>query len=166
MVTDTFPALALAMEPGDPDVMRRPPQDPQEVILSRAFLTSVLSFGVLITVSTLAAFVWALGRAPEHAPTMAFMTLALAQIAHLGNARSRGPVLRLGRVLANPYALVGAGLAVLLQALAIVVDPLARILRVTPLGPVEWMVVVGLASIPAIAGQAVKVYRSTRGDSR
>ena len=164
MVTDTFPALALAMEPGDPDVMRRPPQDPQEVILSRAFLTSVLSFGLLITVSTLAAFVWALGRAPEHAPTMAFMTLALAQIAHLGNARSRGPVLRLGRVLANPYALVGAGLAVLLQALAVVVDPLARILRVTPLGPVEWVVVVGLASIPAIAGQAVKVYRSTQGD--
>ena len=38
MVTDTFPALALAMEPGDPDVMRRPPQDPQEAILSRAFL--------------------------------------------------------------------------------------------------------------------------------
>ena len=93
MVTDTFPALALAMEPGDPDVMRRPPHDPEEAILSREFLTSVLTFGVLITLSTLAAFVWALDRAPERAPTMAFMTLALAQIAHLGNARSRGPVL-------------------------------------------------------------------------
>ena len=166
MVTDTFPALALAMEPGDPDVMRRPPQDPQEAILSRAFLTSVLIFGVLITASTLAAFVWALGHAPERAPTMAFMTLALAQIAHLGNARSRGPVLRLERVLANPYALAGAGLAVLLQALAVVVDPLARILRVTPLDSLEWLMVVGLASIPAIAGQALKVYQSTQGGSR
>ena len=163
MVTDTFPALALAMEPGDPDVMRRPPQDPQEVILSRAFLTSVLTFGVLITASTLAAFVWALGHAPERAPTMAFMTLALAQIAHLGNARSRGPVLRLERVLANPYALAGAGLAVLLQALAVVVDPLARILRVTPLDSLEWLVVVGLASIPAIAGQALKAYQVDTG---
>ena len=166
MVTDTFPALALAMEPGDPDVMRRPPHDPEEAILSREFLTSVLTFGVLITLSTLAAFVWALDRAPERAPTMAFMTLALAQIAHLGNARSRGPVLRLGRALANPYALAGAGLAVLLQVLAVVVDPLARILRVTPLEPVEWLVVVGLASIPAISGQALKLYRSRRGDSR
>ena len=166
MVTDTFPALALAMEPGDPDVMRRPPHDPQEAILSREFLTSVLTFGVLITLSTLAAFVWALGRAPEHASTMAFMTLALAQIAHLGNARSRGPVVRLGRALANPYALAGAGLAVLLQVLAVVVEPLARILRVTPLDALEWMVVVGLASIPAISGQALKGYRSIRGDSR
>ena len=164
MVTDTFPALALAMEPGDPDVMRRPPHDAKEAILSREFLSSVLSFGVLITFSTLVAFVWALGRAPEHASTIAFMTLALAQIAHLGNARSRGPVVRLSRVLANPYALAGAGLAVLLQILAVVVDPLARILRVTPLDPVEWMVVVGLASIPAFSGQALKVYRSIQGD--
>jgi P-type Ca2+ transporter type 2C len=158
MVTDTFPALALAMEPGDPDVMRRPPQDPQEAILSRSFLTHVLAFGGLITLSTLTAFVWSLGRAPDRAPTMAFMTLALAQIAHLGNARSRGPVLRLERALANPYALAGAGLAVVLQLAAAAVDPLARILRVTPLDPVEWLVVLALASIPALAGQALKVY--------
>jgi P-type Ca2+ transporter type 2C len=160
MVTDTFPALALAMEPGDPDVMRRAPQDPQEAILSRGFLTNVLAFGVLITLSTLAAFVWSLGRAPDRAPTIAFMTLALAQIAHLGNARSRGPVLRLERALANPYALAGAGLALLLQLAAVSIDPLARILRVTPLEPVEWLVVVTLASIPALAGQALKLYRS------
>jgi Ca2+-transporting ATPase len=158
MVTDTFPALALAMEPGDPDVMRRPPQDPQEAILSRGFLTSVLAFGGLITLCTLAAFMWTLGRAPDRAPTVAFMTLALAQIAHLGNARSRGPVLRLERAVANPYALAGAGLAVLLQVAAAAVDPLARILRVAPLDPVEWLVVIVLASIPALAGQAIKVY--------
>ena len=40
MVTDTFPALALAMEPGDADVMRRPPRDPAEALLSRQFLSS------------------------------------------------------------------------------------------------------------------------------
>jgi hypothetical protein len=73
---------------------------------------------------------------------------------------------RLGRALANPYALAGAGLAVLLQVLAVVVEPLARILRVAPLDALEWMVVVGLASIPAIAGQVLKVYQSTQGGSR
>jgi Ca2+-transporting ATPase len=140
--------------------MRRPPQDPQEAILSRSFLTSVLAFGGLITVSTLVAFVWSLGRAPDHAPTIAFMTLALAQIAHLGNARSRGPVVRLERALANPYALAGAGLAVLLQLAAALIEPLARILRVTPLDGTEWVVVIALASIPALAGQGGKVYRA------
>ena len=45
MVTDTFPALALAIEPGDVDVMRRPPQNPQDAILSRQFLARVFGYG-------------------------------------------------------------------------------------------------------------------------
>jgi Ca2+-transporting ATPase len=160
MVTDTFPALALAIEPGDDEVMRRPPQNPQDAILSRQFLVRVCGYAALITLSTLAAYLWALGRAVESAPTIAFMTLALAQIAHLGNARSSGPVLRLRRAIANPYALLGAGIAVLLQASAAAVEPLARVLRVVPLEPIEWTVVIGLAAIPATVGQILKSARS------
>jgi Ca2+-transporting ATPase len=156
MVTDTFPALALAIEPGDDEVMRRPPQNPQDAILSRQFLVRVCGYAALITLSTLAAYLWALGRAVESAPTIAFMTLALAQIAHLGNARSSGPVLRLRRAIANPYALLGAGIAVLLQASAAAVEPLARVLRVVPLEPIEWTVVIGRAAITATVGQILK----------
>ena len=132
MVTDTFPALALALEPGDSDVMQRPPSDPQEAILSRRFLGSVLVFAMLITASTIAAFAWGLAQAPERASTFAFMTLALAQIAHLGNARSRGPVLGFRRAVANPYALLGVGVALGLQAAAVLIEPLAPHLRLTP----------------------------------
>jgi Ca2+-transporting ATPase len=162
MLTDTFPALALAMEPGDPDVMRRPPRDPEEAILSRGFLTSVLGYGLLITASTLAAFMWALDRAPERASTMAFMTLALAQIAHLGNARSSGPVVRPERAIANPYALAGVAVSVALQLAVVSVEPLARILRVVPLQSTDWLVVVFLASVPAVVGQALKLRRGSR----
>ena len=164
MVTDTFPALALAIEPGDVDVMRRQPQNPQDAILSRQFLARVFGYGLLITLTTLAAFLWALRYAPDAAPTIAFMTLALAQIAHLGNARSRGPVLRLRRALANPYAILGAAIAVLLQLSAAAIDPLARVLRVTPLEPVEWLVIVALAAVPAVVGQVLKVLAGPRGD--
>jgi P-type Ca2+ transporter type 2C len=157
MVTDTFPALALALEPGDSDVMRRPPRDPQEAILSRRFLTSVMAFGLLIMASTVGAFLWGLAHAPERASTMAFMTLALAQIAHLWNARSSGPVLRLRRAMANPYALLGVAIALALQSMAVFVAPLAKVLRVVPLTPVDWMIVVLLGSIPALLGQVIKV---------
>jgi Ca2+-transporting ATPase len=160
MVTDTFPALALAMEPGDPDVMRRPPRDPEEAILSRGFLSSVLAYGLLITASTLAAFVWALDHAADRASTMAFMTLALAQIGHLGNARSTGPVVRPERATANPYALAGVAVSVALQLAAVTVEPLARILRVVPLQSTDWLVVMLLASVPAISGQALKLRAS------
>jgi Ca2+-transporting ATPase len=160
MVTDTFPALALALEPGDPEVMSRPPRNPHEAILSRRFLVSVLGFGLTITCSTLGAFIWALSYAPAQASTMAFMTLALAQIGHLGTARSSGPVLRLKRIVANPYALIGVACALVLQGAPIFLEPLATILRVVPLDPRSWLVVIACASVPAIGGQAVKLFRA------
>ena len=56
MVTDTFPALALALEAPDEDVMARPPRDPAEALLSGRFVTSVLGYALLITGSTMGAF--------------------------------------------------------------------------------------------------------------
>jgi magnesium-transporting ATPase (P-type) len=96
---------------------------------------------------------------------MAFMTLALAQIAHLGNARSSGPVLRLRPALANPYAIVGVAIALALQGTAAFVPPLAEILRVVPLDLTEWMIVIVLGSLPALLGQGVKVLKVTRRDA-
>ena len=159
MITDTFPALALAMEPADTDVMRRPPRKPEEAILSRPFLLRIFMYGALITASTVGAFMWGLARAPRDATTMAFMTLALAQIAHLGNARSAGPVLHPRGAGANPYALGGATLALGLQVATLYVDPLPRLLRVTPLGLDEWLVVGVCAVVPALVGQGLKLWR-------
>jgi Ca2+-transporting ATPase len=164
LVTDTFPALALALEPGDSDVMKRRPRHPREALLSRPFVLSILFYGALITASTLAAFVWALSTNPGSATTIAFMTLALAQIAHLGTARSAGAVVQPAAIISNPFALAGAGLAVLLQLSAIAFAPLARVLHVVPLTPREWAVVVALAAVPAVVGQIVKLVRpSLRG---
>jgi Ca2+-transporting ATPase len=160
MVTDTFPALALAMEPGDPAVMRRPPRDPEEAVLSGAFLGSIFGYAALITMSTLGAYLWALRHSSGHASTIAFMTLALAQIAHLGNARSAEAVLRLSRATANPYALAGATIAIGLQIATAWIAPLADILRVTPLATSEWALVVIMAALPAVVGQMWKAWRA------
>jgi Ca2+-transporting ATPase len=159
MVTDTFPALALAMEPGDPAVMRRPPRDPEEAVLSGTFLGSIFGYAALITMSTLGGYLWALRHSPGHASTIAFMTLALAQIAHLGNARSAEAVLRPSRAIANPYALAGAAIAIGLQIVTAWIEPLAAILRVTPLATREWVLVVSMASLPAVVGQTLKAWR-------
>jgi Ca2+-transporting ATPase len=159
LVTDTFPALALAMEPADTDVMARPPRRPDEALLSGAFLGRILFYAALITAATLGAFVWALDAAPDRAGTVAFMTLALAQTAHLGNARSESAVLRPRRALANPYAIGAVLLTVALQLLAILFTPLADLLQLTPLGTTEWLVCAGGAIAPAVIGQTVAVIR-------
>lgn len=162
MVTDTFPALALAIEPGDPDVMRRPPRDPHEAMLSRTFLRRVTGYALSIAVVSLIALWWAVAHAPAAMTTMVFMTLACAQIFHLGNARSSGPVLALSAATANPVAIAAVLLSLGLQVAAISIAPLADLLRLTPLAWREWAIVAVLSLVPAVAGQMLKVLRSTR----
>ncbi|HKK93309.1 MAG TPA: HAD-IC family P-type ATPase, partial [Longimicrobiales bacterium] len=156
LVTDTFPALALAIEPGEPDVMRRPPRRPDSAILSRRFAGALLFYSGLITAVTLAAFVWALGTGPvDRAVTMAFATLAFAQLFHLGTARARDPVLRPSRAFANRWAVGAVALVLVLQALALYWAPLASVLGTVPLGARDIGVALGLAMVPAVIGQLV-----------
>ncbi|HEX6374016.1 MAG TPA: HAD-IC family P-type ATPase [Longimicrobium sp.] len=161
IVTDTFPALALAVEPGEKDVMRRPPRDPHAAILSHRFLLGVGFYGAMMTAVTLAAFLWGLRTGDAVlATTLSFTTLSLAQILHLGNARSHGAVLGLRAATANAFALGAVALTVGLQLLALYLPPLQRLLDLVPLGMAEWMVVLPLAAGPATVGQLLKWRRA------
>jgi Ca2+-transporting ATPase len=160
LVTDTFPALALAMEPADTAVMRMPPRRPDEALLSRAFLQTIGVYASMITGVVLAVFAFALDGDLERARTMAFSTLAVAQIFHLGNARSAGPVLRPARALANVYALGAVALSVGLQVAVVHYEPLASLLQLVPLTAADWAVVVAAGVIPGVAGQVAKLLRS------
>jgi Ca2+-transporting ATPase len=162
LVTDTFPALALAVEPAEPDVLRRPPRDPQKAIMSREFLRSVLWYGSLITVATIAAFLIALREAPAQAQTVAFMTLALAQTFHLGTARSRQHVLG-QHALTNRIALGAVLIVIVLQLVTVYYAPLARVLRTVPLDGRAWLLIGALSVAPALLGQLSHVVSATRG---
>ncbi len=165
LVTDTFPALALAFEPGEPDVMSRPPRHPGTALLSGRMARLALGYAVVICLCSLAAFGWGLSwwpGDPAHATTLTFATLALAQVFHLGNARSLGPVVTRGRTLANPSAIGALVLVVLLQWLALSWRPLAGVLRTEALDPTDWAVVLGLSLVPAILGQGLKTWKTLR----
>ncbi|HEV8599349.1 MAG TPA: HAD-IC family P-type ATPase [Gemmatimonadales bacterium] len=153
LVTDTFPALALALEPADPDVMLRPPRSPDEALLSAKFLRQVGFWALLIALPTLGAFIWGLddGKASQRAVTLSFMTLAFAQTFHLANARRRGA--------RNPWALGAVALVALLQVAAVSVSPLARVLGTTTMDWGDWAVVLGLALVPAAVGRAAGLFR-------
>jgi Ca2+-transporting ATPase len=162
LVTDTFPALALALEPGDSNVMNRPPRNPHEALLSRGSLLRIACYGLLITASTLAAYVWTLDAPEAKSRTVAFMTLALAQILHLGNARSKDAVLLPAGAIANPLAVAAVALSGALQLLAATYDPLVSLLRLTELEPSDWVIVAAAAGTPAVVGQMFKTVTARR----
>lgn len=163
LVTDTFPALALALEPAEPDVMRRPPREPDAAILSHRFLRAMAWYASLITAATLLAYAWALGDGGEgRAGTVAFMTLALAQLFHLGNARSREPVLAWRRVVANPWALGAVPLVVSLQLATVYWPALASVLGTVRLEAEDWIAIVPLALAPALVGQLTRSLQARR----
>ncbi len=165
LVTDVFPALALAVEPPEEDVMARPPRSPDAAILSRPFLSLVARHGLIITVSTLTAYVYALrvGDA-QRAVTVAFMSLALAQLLHVFNARGASPVLFSSRFLRNPWVWSAIVLTVGLQLMAVYFPPLSIVLETVPLSRAEWGVAVLAASVPLLAGQMGGWLRQDRGE--
>jgi Ca2+-transporting ATPase len=170
LVTDTLPALALALEPAEPGIMRRAPRSPQAGLFSVGMLRSIIFYAALIAGCTLAAFVWGLsvadGGSARHATTLSFMTLALAQLFHLGNARGVVPVTTPRRALAYPYAIGAVAVTIALQILAVSYAPLARVLGVRSLASEEWLVVFGLAIIPAVVGQLLRSRHSRAGGGK
>ena len=166
LVTDVFPALALALEPPEPDVMERPPRDPKAAILSRPFLMLLGGYGVLLAALTVGVFAWA-SRGPDadlaHARTVAFMTLALTQLVHVINARSPRPVLWSRRLFANRWVWGAIALTVALQLAVVYLPALARLFDTRPLAWGDWLVVLGASALTLVVGQAAKLRRRGRG---
>lgn len=164
LVTDTFPALALALEPPEDDVMKRAPRDPRVPLLDRKTLLAVVGYAVAMAATTLIAFQLGRGEGSlDRGITMAFVTLALVQLFHLGNARNRGPVLHPAKVVANRWALGAVFLVVALQIATIHWAPLAGLLGLIPLSVSDWAMVGGLSATPAVLAQAAKWLRGREG---
>jgi len=100
LITDTFPALALGMEAGEPDTMQRPPRESNEGIFARGLGVDVVYQGVLVTVITIAsylignsfengAFFPVVGGVSDHGMTMAFLTMSMCELFHSFNVRSQ-----------------------------------------------------------------------------
>jgi len=118
-------------------------------------------YALLIAAPVLAAIVWQTLTGVEYARaiTINFAALGLAQLLHLGNARDDEPVLSWRRAVANRAALAALGVGALSMFVAVQIPALAQLLHLVPLGVDDWLVVGGLALVPAVVGQALKVAR-------
>jgi P-type Ca2+ transporter type 2C len=159
LVTDSAPALALALEPADADVMRRPPRPPGDAIVSTRFVRTTVAYSLLLAAVTIGAVLSLDDPSGARGTTVAFMTLALAEVLHLGNARGPHSVVGITRAVSNPYALAAVVVTIAAQY-AVGAWPATRsLLELTPLAARDWLVVAIAASLPAAAGQIGKLVR-------
>lgn len=171
LVTDTLPAIALGVDPGEKDVMKKKPRDPKEGFFAGgAALRSVLG-GILIGALTLVAFYLGLREygyslssrdipenAMTYARTMAFVVLAASQLFYsFAKRSSTKSIFQVG--LFSNKLLVGAVLAGLgLQFISITVPFLAKAFNVQNLSLADWGLVIGLALIPLIINEIIKLF--------
>jgi Ca2+-transporting ATPase len=156
-LTDVFPALALSCEPAEPQVMRQPPRNPADPILSGQDLARIAGDAGLISAITLGAYGAAMARygGGAAASTVAFSTLTSAQLCYAITCRSehRSGFSGLGR---NPLLVAALGGTLALQVAAIAAPPLRRLLGTTPLGPADWGIVAAGAVAPLLIKEGSK----------
>nr|BAL54002.1 calcium-translocating P-type ATPase, PMCA-type [uncultured Chloroflexota bacterium] len=189
LVTDGAPALALAMEKGDPDVMEHPPRPKNEPIINRPLGIGLIVQSIVQTAVVLVAFglglLWHLrsgdilppganpirflleydwrGLDVQTAETMAFVTLSLVELFRAYTVRSeRASLFQIG-VRSNVWMQRAVGLSLLLLLLVCIVPFLQPIFNTHFLAPREWAVVLGLAVIPAIAEEITKFFLRRMG---
>ncbi len=161
LVTDSLPALAIGMEPGNPDILKRKPRDSKASLLDKKFVTQISIQGFLISLSVIAAFLLGLRDTPAIACTMAFSTLTFARLLHGFNCRSQHSIFKIG-FKNNWYSLAAFALGTVLLALILFVPALHGLFAVQPLTAQEVWLIVILAIIPTILIQLVKVIRENR----
>ena len=155
-ITDGFPALALAAEPEEKNIMQRPPRRPDESLFAHGMWQHILWVGLLTGGITLFAQAWALGAGNAHWQTMVFTVLTFAQLAHVLAIRSEHESL-FSQGLRTNLPLLAAVLAALGLQLATIYHPVLNALfKTQPLTATELAICVALASVVFVAVEIEK----------
>ena len=188
LITDGAPALALAMEKGDPDIMLRKPRFKSEPIINGTMRLGILIQTVTQTSAVLLAFglglLWHLqagailpaganplafllqydwrGLDVQTAETMAFVTLSLCELFRAYTVRSEfASVFQIGPF-SNRYMQLAVGLSIVLLVLVCALPPLQVVFNTHFMSLREWSVVLGLSLLPAVAEEITKFFLRMR----
>ena len=163
LVTDGLPALALAMEPAEPNVMKRPPHSPRESIFARGLGLYMVRIGIIFSLLTIGLMVWSynydsLDGNPDRWKTMVFTTLCLAQMGHALAVRSDTRLTIQMNPFSNPYVLGAITLTTGLQLLLIYFEPLRDFFGTHLLSPTELAICFGFSMLMFVWIEGEKLF--------
>ncbi|MDO9255351.1 MAG: cation-translocating P-type ATPase [Bacteroidales bacterium] len=171
LVTDSFPAVALGMDPGSPDVMNEKPRDAKESFFAGGAGIHVVTGGVLIGALTIFAFWYGYyehGFSPfdhsipentvEYARTLAFMVLVICQLFFsLAVRNSSKSIFQIG-IFSNKYVTGSILLGVLLQLIVIGIPVMQRAFHLQMLDLRGWLTAIALGLVPLVMNEIVKLF--------
>ena len=161
LLTDSLPAIALGLEPHSDAVMQEKPRPRSEGILTKPFLLSVGTEGLVIALATIIAFHIGLASGGAAvASTMAFATLCLSRLFHGFNCKSGRPVLFTRAFWNNKFLLGAFAVGALLLAAVLLIPPLEPLFQVAELSVGLVGCIVGLAFGSMVVIQVLKAIRS------
>jgi len=171
LITDSFPAIALGMDPGNKDVMKEKPRDPKESFFAGGAGLHVIFGGALIGALTIIAFWFGYyehGYSPfdqsvpadtvENARTMAFMVLVMCQLFFsLAVRNSTKSIFQIG-VFSNKYLIGAILLGISLQLIVIGIPVMQRAFHLQMLDLDGWITAISLGLVPLILNEILKIF--------
>ncbi|MBS6504129.1 MAG: cation-translocating P-type ATPase [Clostridium sp.] len=161
LITDSFPALSLGVDPGDKGVMELPPRNPKESLFAGRMGKLLILNGILIGANTLFAFVLGEYLYPDslrHAQTMAFVVLSVSQLFYSLAMRNETKSLFQVGVFKNKWLIGSVLLGILLQLAIITIPFTASVFKVYPLTLTDWGIVILISLIPFVINEIIKIF--------
>lgn len=167
LVTDTFPAIALGVEKGEKDIMKKKPRGSKSNFLSNGVGSSIIYQGILEGVLTLGVY-WIAINYPFHetsaqihadALTMAYATLGVIQLFHAFNSKSIHGTIFSKETFNNKYFNIAVLASAVLLAMTIFVPAFNSTFHVTTLALEQWGIVLGAGALMIIIVEVVKFFR-------
>ena len=166
LVTDGLPALALAVEPPEPDVMERPPFSPRESIFARGLGSYMIRIGIVFAIITIILMEWAYKHShavgyqghPDTWKTMVFTSLCLAQMGHAIAIRSNNRLTIEMNPFSNPFVLGSVVVTTILQLMLIYVPPLRSFFGTHELSLSELGICTGFSALMFVWIEGEKIF--------
>jgi len=161
LVTDGAPALALGMEKGEPDIMKRPPRPAREPVINREMAVGLIAVPIMDMLAILSIFAIGLSRYPgslEHAQTMAFTGLCLSELLRAFTARSEHHSIFSIGFFSNRYMLWAVGFSFLMVFITVYTPFLQPFFGTRPLTLLDWVEMIPFVLVAPIVAELVKIY--------
>jgi Ca2+-transporting ATPase len=162
LVTDGFPALALAVDPKSPDLMKQPPRRPEARLLDGSTLLAIGAQGLMLCAISLGAFAYSLyglHQEVDQARTVAFTVMVVAQLVHAFNCRSERLSLFQVGLWTNRPLLLAFSLSLGIQIAVLTVPAAAPIFKIAPLPYEDWLLMGAVGLLPFVIMESIKALR-------